>query len=1118
MSVLDGISPDQVAAIVRLFQAGALRPAPPELSAPAPSLLPPAALQHEALEVQAAQYHQQTYAQEQEIDADKDEGEIEEIEPDNTMTGRGFLHPPPTGPRNPNANKRKPSPRPPIRTPPVYNEPESRPQQPPAPHVNGDANGAALENKDLVVKKFVLELVKEGYSFDAIAEAVGSPHVLAHLFTQMRLEVPAQYSSSTKAQTNGNATTQQPVKRPAPAKSAAPAKPLDRSEYLARLQAARNKKVDSTTVAAAAPKFDNKPNDVAKPETQSDQASSTNANPNNATAKAEVKTALVRQRLETLKAQHAAKQNAADVSLSSPVQKSTMLTSSNRQPASSPTSTSLGAGLEDAATRAAQMSSFESSQLPPTSMHPTQGIHSTQPVISPTPPTPTRSLGGLPGLFMFDQSTQVQQATPQATYPSPTTLQQPPAPFSSYKTNPMAQSSQVPADIPTATPTGLSIPRKRPVASDFDYPATTKPRRPFGLSRGNSADESVIITISDDEDDDADDEMDTDNAPPRSRAPTSSFREAAPLRDFPQRPAFQTQVSGQSTPGWATPGGVTYEQKRQEIEEMKRMIAEKEKRKNANGKVSTPQKTGMAASAVRSDAPSPAANGSGGSTPKVAGVPLTSRGGFDGLVQSGSQMRTTDHMAEPLVEVAPTSAATFARHEEKETLKQKLRDLQRDEIEDVNEAVEAAADEVGPIEETSANHAGTQVQVESTPVVLETQAENVMGDDPNILETEEGEISDDSLFNFYSPADAQGAPMGESDAGDEPNAGSQAPTVSDLSGDKDMTDPQQDADLQESQAVLDPIETPLPDSIPQDIHMADPHPNTGLQESQGGLDLPESLMETQLSNSILQDTDMAEDELYTPAPSEPAIEIEIERQDEDEESESASEDSVVPSPPVFNVEENDEEDDSDSVLEDSQPDDDDSQDLDQRPKPQINAADANSSQDQATDSSEAHAGSEDDEPSSSIPIEATPETKNQVGKSATPAAESGASTTEPATRDDAPDDDLAPELQPPTEEQSEVSNQVRQRTCPSSHTLITKHQAPGKPHFKPYESALRGFKDYKWHPDFLTTTSQGFQSPTFSHKIDPNKPLCPFEGAGGQCNDPTCQFQHFKDMGLTGAC
>ena len=1037
MSVLDGISPDQVAAIVRLFQAGALRPAPPELSAPAPSLLPPAALQHEALEVQAAQYHQQTYAQEQEIDADKDEGEIEEIEPDNTMTGRGFLHPPPTGPRNPNANKRKPSPRPPIRTPPVYNEPESRPQQPPAPHVNGDANGAAPENKDLVVKKFVLELVKEGYSFDAIAEAVGSPHVLAHLFTQMRLEVPAQYSSSTETQTNGNATTKPPVKRPAPAKSAAPAKPVDRSEYLARLQAARNKKVDSTTVAAAAPKFDNKPNDVAKPETQSDQASSTNANSNNATAKAEVKTALVRQRLEALKAQHAAKQNAADVSLSSPVQKSTMLTSSNRQPASSPTSTSLGAGLEDAATRAAQMSSFESSQLPPTSMHPTQGIPSTQPVISPTPPTPTRSLGGLPGLFMFDQSTQVQQATLQATYPSPTTLQQPPAPFSSYKTNPMAQSSQVPADIPTATPTGLSIPRKRPVASDFDYP-TTKPRRPFGLSRGNSADESVIITISDDEDDDADDELDTDNAPPRSKAPTSSFREAAPLRDFPQRPAFQTQVSGQSTPGWATPGGVTYEQKRQEIEEMKRMIAEKEKRKNANGKVPSAQKTGMAASAIRSDAPSPAANGSGGSTPKVLDVPLTSRGGFEGLVPSGSQMRTTDHVAEPLVEVAPTSAAAFARHEEKETLKQKLRDLQRDEIEDVNEAVEAAADEVGPIEETSANHAGTQVQIESTPVVLETQAENVMGDDPNILETEEGEISDDSLFNFYSPADAQGAPVEDSAAGDEPKVGSQTSSASDLSGDEDMTDPPQDTDLQESQPVLNllrsPIETPLPDSIPQDTDMADPPPNTGLQESQGLLDLPESLVETPLSGFMPRDTDMADAVLDSLAPSQPAIDIE--RQDEDEDSESVSEDSVVPSQPVFNAEEKDEEEDSNSVSEDSESDDDDSQDLDQRPRPQINAADANSSQDELSDPSEANAGSEDDEPSSPILKEATPEMKDQVGNSVTPAAESGASTTEPAMKDDAPDDDFAPELQPATEEQSEVSNQVRQRSCKSSHTLI----------------------------------------------------------------------------------
>jgi hypothetical protein len=370
-------------------------------------------------------------------------------------------------------------------------------------------------------------------------------------------------------------------------------------------------------------------------------------------------------------------------------------------------------------------------------------------------------------------------------------------------------------------------------------------------------------------------------------------------------------------------------------------------------------------------------------------------------------------MAEPVVEVAPTSAATSARRQEKEQLKRKLRDLQRDEIDDVNEAVEAAADEAEPIEEPSANHAETLVEVESTPVVLETQAQSLTAEEPNTLETEEGEISDDSLFNFYSPVDAQGAPVGESATGDEPEVGSQTPTASDLSGDEDMADPHQDTDLQESQPVLDllrsPIETPLPDSIQQDTDMADPHQNTDLRESQSVLDLPESLMETQLSDSMQRDTDMAEAVLDSVAPSQPAIDIE--KQDEDE--------------------------DSDFVSEDSESDDEDSQDLDRvLPSRQINAAAADSSQDEGSDPAEASAGSEDYEPSSPILMETAPEIENQGGNLATPAAEFGASTTEPAMKDDVPDDDLAPELQPPTEEQSEVPNQVRQRTCRSSYTLI----------------------------------------------------------------------------------
>lgn len=40
---------------------------------------------------------------------------------------------------------------------------------------------------------------------------------------------------------------------------------------------------------------------------------------------------------------------------------------------------------------------------------------------------------------------------------------------------------------------------------------------------------------------------------------------------------------------------------------------------------------------------------------------------------------------------------------------------------------------------------------------------------------------------------------------------------------------------------------------------------------------------------------------------------------------------------------------------------------------------------------------------------------------------------------------------------------------------------------------------------------------TYSHKFDPNKELCRYELAGGFCNDPECDLQHFRNVGLSGA-
>jgi len=40
---------------------------------------------------------------------------------------------------------------------------------------------------------------------------------------------------------------------------------------------------------------------------------------------------------------------------------------------------------------------------------------------------------------------------------------------------------------------------------------------------------------------------------------------------------------------------------------------------------------------------------------------------------------------------------------------------------------------------------------------------------------------------------------------------------------------------------------------------------------------------------------------------------------------------------------------------------------------------------------------------------------------------------------------------------------------------------------------------------------------TYSHNIIADAPICRYETAGGVCNDSSCDSQHFRIMGLSGA-
>ncbi|KAJ5134183.1 hypothetical protein N7526_005548 [Penicillium atrosanguineum] len=74
---------------------------------------------------------------------------------------------------------------------------------------------------------------------------------------------------------------------------------------------------------------------------------------------------------------------------------------------------------------------------------------------------------------------------------------------------------------------------------------------------------------------------------------------------------------------------------------------------------------------------------------------------------------------------------------------------------------------------------------------------------------------------------------------------------------------------------------------------------------------------------------------------------------------------------------------------------------------------------------------------------------------------------------------------------------------------------PKSSKFTPYVSPLRSFKAYRYHPNYAEDVSDGYRSLTYSHDIDTMKYFCPYEVAGGVCNDRSCDFQHFRDINLS---
>lgn len=889
MSVLAGISPEQLATIARLFQAGALSlpPPPPDSANPAANVSTSPA--------QAAQQPQDkphiNAAQEHDVDMDKEDGEVEEGEVSIVPHERDFLRPPPTGPRVRSASPRGPKVKTdaPKSSPRVAKANQTTKRTPPharagqAPQVVGTASENTRVNKETSAKTFVHEMVKAGKTFEDLRPEISNPQALVRMFNQLGLPVPSDYSSNKPARQDGTvaasnaarAVPTQPstishqngtnaaINAPQPAttlssatvpaaseetrktsvtKRPAPAKPLDRNEYLARLQAAKNKKAEATTRTTTAPE----PMEKRAPSTEAPkplQAPASVAQPSPAGTVLD-KTELARQRLEALKAKQAARQNGTapkqtPVTRSSPIPKPAALAGVQRQYTSSPSQSGLDAGLADIPARAAALPSQPSAAAPSFTV-PKLESAATQPAFSPPPLTPGGSIGGLPGLFMMDTTA---QAMPSAVPSCPPKAPQQTVPVTSHMTMPQMQ--------PTAqqTPTPLAAPRKRPVASDFDDFSVKPPvaKRPFGQSRHGSEDESVIINVSDDENEDENmGGADAGEASVNASAQTKSFRDSGLLRDFQPRPTLTRQASTPGTPGGGTPGGVTYEQQVKEIEKMRRKIAEAEKRKKSTGKdigvkvKEAGEVTDSYAAATPVPAESSFPTPDRRPTPNLGNVPMMAESrALDEGKQSMPPPEAQQH-SRNIPSIRPVSAATLAKQQEKERLRQRLLELERDEAEDAGEIGEAATVEPEPQPRTSEVPATTPMMAEkAAPTTNGMEADEGQMECGSAAMSEDGELSDDSVSKLYEPQQAQDTRAERAGSNDYRNIVSQATTVSATSQEESEPSLIVPASLSTSQQETDGInmgfgaapaagiplvtsgQTNFAESFPQDTEMTD---------------------------------------------------------------------------------------------------------------------------------------------------------------------------------------------------------------------------------------------------------------------------------------------------------
>jgi hypothetical protein len=617
-TVLQGITPEQLAYIGQLYQAGQI-PLPP---APGPAHTPAAAVQTPPVAHKTGAPSAVNPQEEDPMSGDKEDGEWEEGEVAPQVVP-DFLRPPPTGPRKRSSSfhmhtgqngadkrtRRQPSP---------PRQSHSYDRRRPAASSKQSHDVAHIQTQILTrnegvqsvssprsharqraakheaAKTFILATYRAGYSFDDLAREVGDARMLRILFKELGLNAPAEtllpkqpkqpevIAASSQAARGQpipvvankpvetaprnsplSTPTAKPIVKPVAKPVVPPKAPAtaDRSAYLAKLQAAKNKKnedmlksskpvdtsTENETVTVQQP-----PPAVAAPIMQTEIQPAVQQQPR----KVVVQTDLIRKRLEALKGEQARRQEAERLA--------------SAQGAATPSS---APAVETATPTTNVAQAMTPTSIAETTRNTPYDL-AERTIISPVQSFDfTSQFPGLPGLFMTGTPPQVPAALRAQVEPVP-----PAAPESVEMVtseDSMDLDRSVSADDTPAPKEASEQPQAslRAKPSAFSSGQAT-PKHPFNQGKYDSNDDSVIIHVSDEEESELDD-MDEDEESAPAPANRPAVEKPGPIRNFPA-PA-SASVSAPGTPGATTPGGTAYQRKLQEIQEMNRRIAERQK-------------------------------------------------------------------------------------------------------------------------------------------------------------------------------------------------------------------------------------------------------------------------------------------------------------------------------------------------------------------------------------------------------------------------------------------------------------------------------------------------------------------------------------------------------------